>query len=119
MQLEKLTFGVGDRFAHQASAQLRAFQKAAEMGMDVVPVWNKSNREHQFVGSEPPSVRAAAQAAVEKLGWNKSWYVDADHIQRATVDNSPLNLRELTPDWHAEVDPFRRVPGITPNRGIR
>ena len=39
--------------------------------------------------------------------------------QRHTVDNSPLNLRELTPDWHGEVDPFRRIPGITPNRGIR
>lgn len=86
MQLEKLTFGVGDRFAHQAAAQLRAFQIATEMGVEVVPVWNKSNREHQFVGSEPASVRAAAQAAVTKLGWNKSWYVDADHIQRATVD---------------------------------
>ena len=54
--------------------------------MEVVPVWNKSNREHQFVGSRPASVRAAAQAAVENLGWSKSWYVDADHIQLATVD---------------------------------
>mgnify|MGYP001815295731 CR=1 FL=1 len=86
MQLEKLTFGVGDRFAHQAAAQLRAFKKAADLGVDVVPVWNKSNREHQFVGSEPASVKAAAQAAVEELGWKKSWYVDADHIQLSTVD---------------------------------
>lgn len=86
MKLEKLTFGVGDRFAHQAAAQLRAFMKAEQMGVQVAPVWNKSNREHQFVGSEPASVKAAAQAAVEKLGWNRSWYVDADHIQRATVD---------------------------------
>ncbi len=39
--------------------------------------------------------------------------------QRHTTDNSPLNLRELTPDWHGEVDPFRRVPGITVKRGIR
>lgn len=52
MQLEQLSFGVGDRFAHQAAAQLRAFQKATEMGVDLVPVWNKSNREHQFVGSK-------------------------------------------------------------------
>lgn len=85
MQLEKLSFGVGDRFAHQAVAQLRAFEKAAEMGVDIVPVWNKSNREHQFVGSEPASVRAAALKAVESLGWTNSWYVDADHIQLATV----------------------------------
>lgn len=39
--------------------------------------------------------------------------------QRHIVDNNPLNLRELTPDWHAEVDPFRHVPGIKPKRGIR
>jgi hypothetical protein len=86
MRLEQLSFGVGDRFAHQAAAQLRAFQKAEEMGVDIVPVWNKSNREHQFVGSEPSSVRAAAQAAVENMDWKNSWYVDADHIQRATVE---------------------------------
>lgn len=39
--------------------------------------------------------------------------------QRHGGDNSPLNLRELTPDWHAEVDPFRHVPGVKPTRGIR
>ena len=68
MKIEKYTIGVGDRFAHQAKAQLHAFQLAAEKGVDIVPVWNKSNREHTFVGSEPPSVLAAAQAAVAKLG---------------------------------------------------
>jgi hypothetical protein len=86
MKLEKLTFGVGDRFAHQAAAQLRAFQKVADLGVEVCPVWNKSNREHQFVGSRPESVLAAAQKAVQELGWTKSWYVDADHIQLSTVD---------------------------------
>lgn len=86
MKLEKLSFGVGDRFAHQAAAQLRAFEKAASLGVEVTPVWNKSNREHQFVGSEPASVRAAAEAAVAELNWNKPWHVDADHIQLATVD---------------------------------
>jgi hypothetical protein len=84
--LNKYTIGVGDRFAHQAKAQLRAFQLAADSGADVVPVWNKSNREHHIVGSEPPSVRAAAQAAVEALGWTKPWHVDADHIGLQTVD---------------------------------
>ena len=33
--------------------------------------------------------------------------------------NNPLNLRELTPDWHAEVDPFRVREGIKATRGIR
>ncbi len=33
--------------------------------------------------------------------------------------NDPLNLRELTPDQHAEVDPYRQVPGVSTKRGIR
>ncbi|HEY3840024.1 MAG TPA: tagaturonate epimerase family protein, partial [Bryobacteraceae bacterium] len=85
LTLEKFTIGVGDRFAHQAAAQLRAFQQAARDGVDVVPVWNKSNREHTFVGSEPQSVYDAAQAAVKSLGWDKGWHVDADHIRLETV----------------------------------
>jgi len=85
LTLEKFTIGVGDRFAHQAAAQLRAFQQAASDGVEVVPVWNKSNREHTFVGSEPQSVFDAAQAAVKSLGWEKGWHVDADHIRLETV----------------------------------
>jgi hypothetical protein len=84
--LARLTFGVGDRFAHQAEAQLRAFQLLAEQGVDVVPVWNKSNREHAFIGSQPQSVQAAARRAAENLGWSKRWHVDADHIGLTTVD---------------------------------
>ena len=86
LKLEKYSIGVGDRFAQQAEAQLRAFILAAEQGTEVIPVWNKSNREHLIVGSEPSSVQAAAQAAVEKLGWQKPWHVDADHIRLETVD---------------------------------
>ena len=84
--LERFSFGVGDRFAHQAKAQLRAFQLLASDGIDVAPVWNKSNREHTFIGSEPQSVFDAAQAAVKELGWNGGWHVDADHIRLETVD---------------------------------
>ena len=86
LTLEKFSLGVGDRFAHQAAAQLRACQLIQRDGADVVPVWNKSNREHTFVGSEPSSVLAAAQAAVAKLGWTEGWHVDADHIRLETVD---------------------------------
>ena len=86
LTIEKFTFGVGDRFAHQAAAQLRAFQMLADKGVDVTPVWNKSNREHTFVGSQPQSVYDAADAAVKKLGWTKPWHVDADHIGLATVE---------------------------------
>ncbi len=84
--IERFSFGVGDRFAHQAKAQLRAFQKLAVDGTHVAPVWNKSNREHTFVGSVPQSVFDAAKVAIEELEWTDPWYVDADHIQLATVD---------------------------------
>jgi hypothetical protein len=86
LTLEKFSLGVGDRFAHQAKAQLRACQLLSEKGVDVVPVWNKSHREHSFIGSEPGSVLAAAQQAVETLNWKKGWHVDADHIRLETVD---------------------------------
>jgi hypothetical protein len=86
LTLEKFTIGVGDRFAHQAKAQLHAFQLAAAQGIAVVPVWNKSNREHTFIGSHPQSVFDAAQAAVKALGWTGGWHVDADHIRLETVD---------------------------------
>ena len=86
MTLEKYTIGVGDRFAHQAEAQLQACVKLAEQGIEVIPVWNKSNREHSFIGSEPQSVFDAAKAAVEALGWERGWHVDADHINMDTVE---------------------------------
>ena len=62
LALGKYSIGVGDRFGHQAKAQLRACLKAARQGVDVIPVWNKSNREHVTIGTEPSSVRAAADA---------------------------------------------------------
>lgn len=86
LTLERFSFGVGDRFAHQAKAQLRAFQMLAKDGIEVVPVWNKSNREHTFIGSEPQSVFDAAKAAVGELKWSQGWHVDADHIRLETVD---------------------------------
>ncbi|MDB5298727.1 MAG: hypothetical protein JWO87_390, partial [Phycisphaerales bacterium] len=69
MDLPKFSMGIGDRFAHQGKAQLAAFVKARALGVDVSPVWNKSNREHLIVHSEPASVRVEADAAVKALGW--------------------------------------------------
>jgi hypothetical protein len=86
LTLAKYSIGVGDRFGRQAKAQLRACLLAAENGIEVVPVWNKSNREHLIIGSEPAKVRAAADAAVKELGWKKPYHVDADHIRLDTVD---------------------------------
>ncbi len=86
LKISKFTLGVGDRFAHQAAAQLQACILAAKQGVEICPTWNKSNREHNIIGSEPTSVRAAAAAAVKAAGWKLPYYVDADHIGLKTVD---------------------------------
>jgi hypothetical protein len=86
LTLGKYSFGMGDRFGHQGKAQLRACLLATELGAEVVPVWNKSNREHTFIGTEPASLRAEADAAVKALGWKMAYHVDADHIRLETVD---------------------------------
>ena len=83
--LGRFSIGIGDRFAHQAQAQLRACQLALERGVEVIPVWNKSNREHSIIGSEPAATRAAADAAVTALGWKAPHFLDADHIRLETV----------------------------------
>lgn len=86
MDIEKYSIGIGDRFGHQGVAQLAAFRKAHERGVDVVPVWNKSNREHTLIGTQPLDTRREADEAAAKLGWKSSYYVDADHIGIETVD---------------------------------
>jgi hypothetical protein len=85
LRLPKFSVGVGDRFAHEAKAQLAACVLAANAGVEVVPVWNKSNREHTIIGSEPSQTRIAADAAVKELGWTKPYFLDADHINLRTV----------------------------------
>lgn len=86
LKITKYTLGVGDRFAHQSAAQLQACAMAGQQGVEICPTWNKSNREHNIIGSEPASVRAAADAAVKAAGWEKPYYVDADHVGLMTVD---------------------------------
>jgi hypothetical protein len=131
LTLAKYSIGVGDRFAHQARAQLRACMLAADQGANVIPVWNKSHREHLTVGSAPPSVRAAADAAVHELGWNKPYHVDADHIRLETVGGflsssdfftidvadsigqvaQPAAVKAFA-DRHRDLTPRLEVPGI-------
>jgi len=86
LTLSRFSLGVGDRFAHQAKAQLEACRLAAAEGLEITPVWNKSNREHQIVGTQPPSVLEAAQKAVAALDWRQPFHVDADHINLKNVD---------------------------------
>ena len=84
--IEKFSLGLGDRFARQGRAQLQAVAQARGRGIELAPVWNKSNREHAIVGSEPLSVLREAQAATAALDWTGPWHVDADHINLSTVD---------------------------------
>jgi len=86
MKLEKFSFGLGDRFLHQGRAQLQAILHARDAGVEITPVWNKSNREHKTVGTEPVSLREEADAAVAALGYNGPYRLDADHINLATVE---------------------------------
>jgi tagaturonate epimerase len=86
LELGKYSLGLGDRFAHQAEAQLRACTLARQAGMRVIPVWNKSQREHLTIGSDPATTRAAAAAAVKALRWQDPYHVDADHIRLESVD---------------------------------
>lgn len=77
---------MGDRFLHQGIAQLQSIVNAKNTGILITPVWNKSNREHEIVGTEPTSLRKEADAAVKALNWQSSYRVDADHINLSTVD---------------------------------
>lgn len=86
MKLGKYSIGVGDRFSHQGKAQLSAIMKANESGLDINPVWNKSNREHIYVGSKPADTRKEADDAVKALNFKGQYFVDADHINLSTVE---------------------------------
>lgn len=86
MRLGKFSIGTGDRFSHQGKAQLSAIMKANETGLDISPVWNKSNREHIYVGSKPTDTRKEADDAVKALGFKGQYFVDADHINLSTVE---------------------------------
>lgn len=86
MEIGKFSIGTGDRFEHQGEAQLRAVMRAAAKGVEITPVWNKSNREHNIVHSEPTGTRREADTAVAALGWEGPYLVDADHINLGNVD---------------------------------
>ena len=84
--LPKFSLGMGDRFAHQAKAQLKACILAQRDGAQVAPVWNKSNREHLIIGSEPTQTRDAVDKAVREMGWRGPYFLDADHINLGTYE---------------------------------
>ena len=109
MRLGKYSFGIGDRFAHQGEAQLRALLKARSGGIEVTPVWNKSNREHGYVHTHPKDTRIEADQAVAALGYKGSYCVDADHINLENVENFIHSSDFFTIDVAGEI-------GIPPSR---
>ena len=86
MNLTKYSLGIGDRFGHQGAAQLAALQQAGADGVAITPVWNKSNREHVIIGTDPMDARREADAAVATRGWTAPYFVNADHINLNNVD---------------------------------
>jgi hypothetical protein len=112
LTLPKYSVGVGDRFAHQAKAQLAACVKAAEFGAEVVPVWNKSNREHTIIGTDPNQTRKAADAAVAALGWDKPYFLDADHINLSNVERFVAPCDFFTIDVAEEIGKPAKVEDV-------
>ena len=86
MKLKKYSFGIGDRFGRQGKAQLAAIIKAKQQGLNITPVWNKSNREHTIIGTTPLDTRKEADDAVSAASWTDPYFVDADHIGLNNVD---------------------------------
>jgi len=132
MEFGKYSFGIGDRFNHEGEAQLRAIINAVNRGIDLTPVWNKSDREHDIVHSEPEGTRHEADSAVKSLGWEGQYFVDADHINLTNVDRFIEHSDFFTLDVaayignespHEEVATFKKscgtpgekiiIPGIT------
>lgn len=85
-KLHNYSFGIGDRFGKEGCL-LSAFLEMKKLGVSITPVWNKSHREHQTVGSRPIAVRAEADYASQLYGWTDNYLVDADHITFDTVDD--------------------------------
>jgi tagaturonate epimerase len=85
-KLGKYSIGLGDRFGHQGHAQLKAIIEAGRKGVEITPVWNKSNREHMIIGTQPSDVRKEADTVTKDAGFKKPYFVDADHINLDTVD---------------------------------
>jgi hypothetical protein len=86
MNLGKYSFGIGDRFGCEGVAQLKAIELAKKKGIEITPVWNKSNREHTIIHSSPSDTRLAAANAIKQQNWDGQYYVDADHINLQNVD---------------------------------
>jgi hypothetical protein len=130
--LGKYSIGMGDRFGRQGSAQLKAIIKAETKGIEITPVWNKSNREHIIIGTQPGDVRKEADSVTRSAGFKHSYFVDADHINLDTVDRfieysdfftidvaSYIGKKAETDDIKAFVDGAAKYSGELKVPGIR
>ncbi len=108
-KIGKYSFGLGDRFGHQGAAQLRAIVEAGKKGIDITPVWNKSNREHMIIGTEPGDVRIEADTVTANAGFSLPYFVDADHINLDTVDRFIESSDFFTIDVASYIG--KRAPG--------
>ena len=103
-QLRKFSLGIGDRFAQQGVFQLEALLEASKLGVHISPVWNRSNREHQVLETNPLAVRQEADHAVKTLDWSDSYFVDADKITIDTVDKYISHANYFSVDVSGEID---------------
>jgi hypothetical protein len=119
-RLGKYSIGTGDRFGREGVAQLAAVKAVRDAGVEVDIVWNKSNREHVTIHTEPADQRAAADWAVKTAGWKGAYFVDADHINLKTVDRF-IDHCDFSPStWPTSSGNPCRRPTLTPSwRGRR
>ena len=131
MQLSKYSFGTGDRFGLQGSAQLEAIRKAEAAGVELAIVWNKSFREHSIVGTTQRDLRREADEAVQAAGWKGKYHVDADHINLHNVDEfleysdfftidvaDYIGVKPKESDLSAFIDSFSPYIGLLHIEGI-
>jgi tagaturonate epimerase len=100
--LPQFSVGVGDRFEHQAKAQLSACLLAALEGVEVVPVWNKSNREHLIIGSELDETRKAAYVAVRELGWDAPYL--STLIIQTRIQSADISFPAIFSRWMWQIE---------------
>jgi hypothetical protein len=92
MIIEKYSFGIGDRFAHQGKAQLLAFLMAQKQGVNIIPVWNKSHREHTIVKTEPPPCRS--RFCRQGIGWSGATTLTPTiSVENVDLDSSDFSSR--------------------------
>lgn len=104
MEPGKYSFGAGDRFGQAGKAQLLAFQKASDAGLEITPVWNKSEREHHITKTSPADNRKAADQAIRAAGWKGSYFIDADHIDHSNVGRYLNSSDYFTIDISKHID---------------